>query len=144
MFKNLYPDSDHAGVMTTPQLFQCLRFTDANRAIAFFSAIGFQERLLVRDDQDPDGVVHAQFQWRDNGGIMFGSVRPDDDSVGHGHATTNLVLPSDDDVDAVLARALAAGATQDGPIRTPDHGGRSVAVVDFDGNLWHLDSYPGV
>lgn len=57
---------------------------------------------------------------------------------------TNLVLPNDDDVDAVLARALTAGATQRGPIRTPDHGGRSVAVVDFDGNVWHLDSYPGV
>ena len=64
--------------MTTPQLFHCLRYTDADRGIDFLQAIGFTTAMIVRDPDDATLVAHAQLAWRDNGGIMLGSVRDDD------------------------------------------------------------------
>ncbi|UAL29320.1 VOC family protein [Nocardioides rotundus] len=128
--------------MTTPQLYSCLRFTDAERAIDFVSALGFAEVLVVRSPDDPAIIEHAQFRWRDNGGIMLGSER---DGVGPtvGSGCVNLVVASDEDVDRVLAAALGAGGRQ---LNEPSHapyGGRNVAVADPEGNVWNIDSYPG-
>ena len=129
--------------MTKPQLFACLRFADCDAGIAFVEALGFTERLVVRDPEQPGLIPHAQFHWRDNGGIMFGSDRPGGVGPAPGTACIDLVVASDDEVDAVLSRALAAGARQLTEITEPDHGGRSVAVADPDGNIWNIDSYPG-
>ncbi len=63
--------------MTTPQLYACLRYTDAEAAISFVTALGFTERMVVRDESDPAVVQHAQFRWRKQGGIMFGTDRTD-------------------------------------------------------------------
>lgn len=129
--------------MTKPQLFASLRFTDCVAGIAFVEALGFTERLVVRDPEDPGVIHHAQYQWRDNGGIMFGSDRPGGIGPTPGSACIDLVVASDDEVDAVLGRALAVGARQLTEITEPDHGGRSVAVADPEGNIWNIDSYPG-
>ena len=51
--------------MTTPQLYACLRYHDAEAVISFVTALGFTERLVVRDESDPSLVQHAQFRWRD-------------------------------------------------------------------------------
>lgn len=95
--------------MTTPQLFHCLRYTDADRGIDFLQAIGFTTAMIVRDPDDATLVAHAQLAWRDNGGIMLGSVRDDDPHYGPG--ICNLVVASDEDVDSLFAAALAHGAT---------------------------------
>ncbi|WP_347349099.1 VOC family protein [Nigerium sp.] len=132
--------------MTKPQLFTCMAFADADAAIEFLTALGFAEVLVVRDPDDPATVVHAQFRWRDNGGLMFGSVRPDDElgfAQEPGLGRCNLVVASDEEVDATLARAVAAGATVVQEPHHPPHGGRSTAVRDPEGNLWNIDSYPG-
>lgn len=132
--------------MTTPQLYHCLRYTDAAKAIEFLSAVGFEERLVVRDETDPSIVVHAQFQWRDNGGLMFGSIRGDvkDDVFRPGVGVANIVVESDEAVDALVERALEVGATLAQEPMNPPHGGRMAGVKDFDGNYWNIDSYPGV
>ena len=129
--------------MTKPQLFTCMAFADADAAIEFLTALGFAEVLGVRDPDDPATVVHAQFRWREHGGIMFGTER--DGGVGPkpGTACVNLVVPTDADVDRTLARALAAGARQISPVDEPPHGGRCVAVVDAEGNIFNIDSYQG-
>ncbi|OYN85123.1 VOC family protein [Parenemella sanctibonifatiensis] len=129
--------------MTKPQLFQCLRYQDADAAIRFLTALGFTEAFVVRDEKDPAVIVHAQFRWRDNGGIMFGSTRGDGNDSSFSKAYTNLVVASDAEVDATLARALSAGGTQLSEITEPDHGGRTVTISDPEGNRWNLDSYPG-
>lgn len=132
--------------MTKSQLFSCLTFADADRGIEFLKALGFTERIVVRDPDDPSQVRHAQFRWRDTGGVMFGSVRADDEV---GFATTpgvgriNLVVASDDDVDATLQRALEAGGRLVQEPQHPPYGGRSAAVADPEGNLWNIDSYEG-
>ncbi len=129
--------------MTQPQLFQCFRFTDADRAITFLRALGFVEQLTVRDPDDPSIVQHAQFRWRENGGIMFGSDRDGGVGPATGVGCCNIVVASDEEVDATLQRALEAGGTQLNDVNEPPHGGRNVAVTDPEGNIWNIDSYPG-
>ncbi|WP_232547681.1 VOC family protein [Propioniciclava soli] len=130
--------------MTTPQLYACLKYRDADAALAFLRALGFSERLVVRDDTNPAVVHHAQLQWRDTGGVMLGSAGAGADWMTPGSTTVNLVVAEDADVDAVLAAGMAAGGRV---LSAPDaapHGGRNAALADPEGNAWNLDSYPGV
>lgn len=129
--------------MTKPELFACLRYTNAEAAIGFLTALGFTEVLVVIDDETPGLIHHAQYRWRDNGGIMFGTDRADGVGPRPGTACINLVVASDADVDAILASALRAGGSQITDIKEPEHGGRTVAVTDPEGNIFNLDSYPG-
>lgn len=128
--------------MTTPQLFHCVRYTDADRGIAFLEAIGFTAALIVREPEDSSNVVHAQLNWRDNGGVMLGSARGDDARYGTG--VCNLVLASDEEVDSLFATALQHGATVVTEPNAAPHGGRNACVADFEGHWWNLDSYAGV
>lgn len=132
--------------MTKAQLFHCLSYTDADKGIEFLKALGFTERCVVRDPDHPATVQHAQFHWRDNGGVMFGSVRENDEvsfASTPGVGRCNLVVASDEEVDATLQRALAAGGRLvNGPLHPP-YGGRCAAVADPEGNLWNIDSYEG-
>ena len=130
-----------------PQLYACLRYSDADRAIQLLTALGFTESLVVRDEQNPAIIHHAQFRWRDNGGIMFGSKREDHQEGGKANldritACCNIVVPSDADVDRVLEAGRPFGEVGQEP-HHPDHGGRSALLIDFEGNLWNIDSYPG-
>ncbi|WP_342371723.1 VOC family protein [Propioniciclava soli] len=130
--------------MTTPQLYACLRYRDADAALTFLHALGFTERLVVRDDTDASVVHHAQLQWRDTGGVMFGSAGVGADWIKPGNATVNLVVADDAEVDAVLAAGLAAGGRVLSEPDAAPHGGRNAALADPEGNAWNLDSYPGV
>lgn len=132
--------------MTKSQLFACLAFADADRGIEFLKALGFTERLIVRDPDDPSHVVHAQFRWRDNGGLMVGSVRPGDDrefAPKPGGGRINLVVAGDDEVGATLQRAVAAGGRVVAEVEHQPYGGCCGAVADPEGNMWNIDSYEG-
>lgn len=126
-----------------PQLFQCFRFTDTQQALDYMLALGFTEKLVVRDDQSR--ITHAQLQWRDNGGVMFGPVMDDasDERLPAGGHICNLVVTSDDAVDEIFQKALDAGASVDAEPSHPPYGGRTASVVDFDGNFWSFGSYEG-
>jgi uncharacterized glyoxalase superfamily protein PhnB len=134
--------------MTKPTVFHCLAFRDADAGMAFLTSLGFEERLIVRHENDPTHVVHAEFHWGANGAIMFGSARRLDESD-HGWerrvgvASCYLVVPTDADVDAAYERALAAGATSRIEPRDEDYGGRGCGVTDPEGNQWSIGSYPG-
>lgn len=128
----------------TTTLFHSLAFADVERGISFLKALGFAEKGIYRDQQDPSKVLHAQFDWRDSGGVMFGSSSPDDPhKSGVGQARCYLVVAADSDVDEVHARALAAGGST---LREPadmEYGGRGSTVLDPEGNQWSIGSYPG-
>lgn len=126
-----------------PQLYACLRCKDADAVINFLTALGFTERLVVRDPDDPTTIHHAQLQWRANGGLMLGSDRDGGFGPTPGAACINIVVATDDDVDATVQRAVAAGGRQLGDVHQPDHGGRTAAVTDPEGNIVNIDSYPG-
>lgn len=130
--------------MTTPPppgVWPAFRARDAHGLIRFLvDALGFEEVLVVPDG---DGVAHAELAWPPGGGVMLGSVRDDPDDAwpaGPGTAAVYLVT---DDVDAVHARAVAAGAVSVREPNDPPHGGRESSLRDPEGNLWSLGTYRG-
>lgn len=131
---------------TKPQLFHSLTYADADRGLAFLTALGFEQILIVRNDADPRRIEHAELRWRDSGGIMLGSIRqegPHGTAGTAGRARCYLVVPTDAGVDATFEKALANGATAiEGPADQP-YGGRSATVADPEGNQWSVGSYPG-
>ena len=90
------------------KLWHSMAFADADRMIAWLTAIGFTEHATYRDETDPSVVVHAEWLWPGGGGIMFGSRRPDGAIDNVGGSAAYLVT---DDPDGVFERAVAAGAT---------------------------------
>ncbi|MNF39158.1 Glyoxalase-like domain protein [compost metagenome] len=123
----------------------CLRYRDAPAAIAWLCrTFGFVEHLVVAEQ---DGsIAHAQLSLG-GGMVMLGSVRDNDygrqlqqpDEVGGlGSQGIYLVVA---DVDAVHARALAAGATIVLPLKDEDYGGRGFSCRDPEGHLWSIGSY---
>ena len=132
--------------MREPTVFHSLSYDDAPAAIEFLStAFGFVPNGVHPHPDDPAKVLHAQLDWPPGGGIMLGSSGRHDetwvDAVGHGHCY--CVTETDQDVDAVFDRAVAAGATV---VRRPedqDYGGRSCALRDPEGNQWSFGSYRG-
>lgn len=136
------------GYMTNhPTLFHTLTFRDADAGIEFLKSVGFSERQVVRNPDDPNIVEHAQFNWGDCGGVMFGSYRPSETEGYERHVGVGgcyLVVPTDEDVDTAYERALAAGAEGTQPPSDQDYGGRSCTVKDAEGNQYSIGSYAGV
>lgn len=130
---------------TKPQAFHCLTYADTNQGLAFLTAIGFAEAILVRNEDNPDFIEHAELRWRDNGAVMLGSTRPDSPlEKAAGHAACYLVVPTDTDVDTTYSVALDNGAQSIEPPADRPFGGRMATVSDHEGNLWSFGSYAGV
>lgn len=147
MSKTARREPREAGAMTKPTLYHTLSFDDADAGLSFLTALGFTERLVVRNTDDPTVIEHAQMTWGDCGGVMFGSARrPDDDGTYErrvGVGSCYLVVASDADVAATYQRALAAGGRGTQPPTDQDYGGRSCTVQDAEGNQFSIGSYAG-
>ncbi|BAN47400.1 VOC family protein [Metapseudomonas resinovorans] len=123
----------------------CLRYRDALAAITWLcNTFGFVEHLVV---SEADGsIAHAQLS-HGNGMVMLGSVRDNDygrllrqpdETGGLGTQAIYLVVA---EVDAVHARALAAGASIVLPLKDEEYGGRGFTCRDPEGHLWSIGSY---
>jgi uncharacterized protein len=117
-----------------------LGVSDLARSRAFYEALGWTS------DSDPEGDV-VFFQ---AGGMvlaLWGRAQLTEDSVaddrgGYGGVTLAYNTRSRAEVDAVVARAAAAGATIG---RSPDGtfwGGYSAIVLDPDGHPWEIAYNP--
>jgi predicted lactoylglutathione lyase len=104
---------------------------DLARARSFYEALGWREPL------QPDGEV-AFFQ---AGGIVFGLWTR---LGGHGAPGIELAhnVRSPEEVDALLAEAVRAGATIVRPAAHPEWGGYSGAFADPDGYVWEVAYNP--
>lgn len=137
-----------------PTVWPAFRAKDARRLITFLvDAFGFEETAVTADG---DVVVHAELRWPGGGGVMLGSERDDAERDGSGAggsggawpttsgATgTYVVVSSAEAVDALHARASAAGAEiLFGPL-DQDYGSREFAARDPEGNLWSFGTYRG-
>lgn len=138
--------------MTQRTLYHSLQFRDPAAAARFLEAVGFTRAAWHTDPDDESIVVHAQYNWRDTGGVMFGSVDRKDHgrdaeasgwSRSSGHGQCYCVVESDEEVDRVYRAALAAGASSIQEPISPDYGGRSCSVRDAEGNQWSFGSYAG-
>lgn len=126
-----------------PTVWPCLRFADAPAAVRLLvDVFGFTEALVVPDD-DGD-IVHAELRWPEGGAVMLGSTKR---KLGGTH---DKILPGvtavyvvTDDVDAVYARAKAAGLEIAEDLHDTDYGSHTFTACDAEGNMWTFGTYRG-
>jgi PhnB protein len=128
------PEGYHA---VTPYLIA----KDAARAIAFYQkAFGAKELFRMAR---PDGrVEHAELQIGDSR-IMLADESPElgarsPQSIGGTPVTIHLYV---DDVDAVVKRAVDAGAQLMRPIADQFYGDRNGSVADPFGHMWWISTH---
>jgi uncharacterized glyoxalase superfamily protein PhnB len=111
-----------------------LTFHHGGESLRFLvEALGFE---VVGEQRGDDGVVHAELR-RGDALVMGG------DGEARAGAAPGLYLVVDD-VDAVFARATAAGAEVVHEPEETEWGTRRARVRDLDGHEWSLGTYqPG-
>lgn len=129
-----------------PTVWPVLHYDRTNEALGFLvEAFGFTEALSVTDD-DGD-AVHVELRWPQGGALVFGSTKHTDGVHRGLRAGSAAVYVVSDDVDAVHARALRAGAQiVEAPHETAFGSGvptRAFAARDPEGNLWTFGTYRG-
>ena len=121
----------------------CLVYDDALEAIRFLvDAFGFDERIVVKDDDDPSAIHHAELRWPEGGGVMLGSA---------GRGSTLSGVPSGagavyvvtDHPDELRDRAVAAGAELVRDLQDEEYGSRGFTVRDPAGTSWSFGTYRG-
>jgi uncharacterized glyoxalase superfamily protein PhnB len=125
----------------------CLRYRDARRMIGWLCEVfGFHPQAVHEDGAG--GIAHAQLTLG-SGMVMLGSAREGDDPFGRvqstpaalGGRTTQSPYLVVADADAVLRRAVAAGAEIVIPIRDEEYGGRGFSCRDPEGHPWNIGTY---
>ena len=117
-----------------------LGVTDIKRACAYYEAIGWVAENVMEDVAFYD-MGGAKFGFFKRDMLAAEQGRPEAD-LGTGAMTLAQNFPSEAEVDAQFARALAAGATQvTKPVKTA-WGGYSGYVADPDGHIWEFAHNP--
>ena len=123
-------------------LFGYLSYRDAQAAIAWLEAIGFE--TTTRQGGDDGAVVHAELRLND-AVIMLATADADyavPPLVGRSTGSGLYVLV--DDVAATYAAAIGAGATSVFEPETTEWGSRRARVLDREGHEWSFGNYePG-
>ena len=81
------------------KLWHTMSFADADKMIAWLTAIGFTEHATYRDEDDPSVVVHAEWLWPGAAGSCSAPARPTAPIDNVGRSAAYLVT---DDPDARL------------------------------------------
>jgi uncharacterized glyoxalase superfamily protein PhnB len=122
-----------------PWLMPYLVVRDADAALDFYQkAFGLAKRMVM---PGPDGkTMHAEMAWHD-AAIMLGPEHAGADSPYKAPVTTGVhpavgLYLYCDDVDALFARATAAGAKAVRPPADMFWGDRMCSVTDPDGHSW--------
>ena len=126
--------SGYAGV--TPYLI----VRDAERALAFYQEV-FNAKETLRLDY-PDGkVAHAELAIGE-GYVMLSEEMPERfrGPLSFGGTPVSLLVYVRD-VDAVYAKAIAAGAENKSPVADQFYGDRSGTIVDPFGHVWSIATH---
>lgn len=121
-----------------PRLLPYLAVSDAAKAIEVYGRVfGMSERYRLAM---PDGRIgHAELEL-DGLRLLLADEFPELDILGpssRGGTTVHLLLYVED-VDAVVARALEEGFTQQGETTDQFHGDRAAKLLDPFGHRWLL------
>ena len=120
------------------ELFAYLCVSDSARAIAFYSTVfGATEKFRLTE---PDGRIgHAELDF-DGVTVMLSDEYPELNIVGpiRLQGTSVTIHLHVDDADAVIARAVDAGATLDMAPRDQFYGERSGVIRDPFGHRWNI------
>jgi PhnB protein len=114
---------------------------DAARALEFYKqALGATERMRL---EMPGGQIgHAEIQFGDSV-VMLADEFPQMGCHGpeHHHGSPVSLHVYVTDADAVVARAVAHGATVQRPVQNQFYGDRSGAIVDPFGHVWNIATH---
>jgi catechol 2,3-dioxygenase-like lactoylglutathione lyase family enzyme len=119
---------------------------DMRRSIAFYEALGFARKFRATGEAvaffDTGATVLGLFPWRE---LARDVTQPDNPRPA---AFRGITLAwncnSAEEVDAVLAFAIANGASLLKPAHTTDYGGYSGYFADPDGHAWEVVVAPGI
>lgn len=114
----------------------------SSRATLDFYVRAFGAELVAAHPPEGDDVAHAELRLG-GGSIMCGTGREGGLDQPPGGSSTYWVLDRDEEVDAVHARATAAGAVSVFGPHDESYGGRHCTVRDPDGNAWTFGTYRG-
>ena len=128
--------------MTVPNRISIITFgvADLARSIAFYESLGWTNSATVPSIAffEMQGSVFGLYEWS----ALADDAKVPADGTGFRGVTLAMNLASTDEVDAVFAEWVAAGATaQVGP-HTAFWGGYSSYVADPDGHLWEIAHNP--
>lgn len=101
------------------------------------------ELLAIYPEDAADVVHHAELRLGD-GRVMAGTPREEGLQHEVGGASMYWVLDEPSEVDAIHARAVAAGAESVFAPYDADYGGRHCTLRDPDGHAWSFGTYRGV
>ena len=139
-----HPGATGTGPVATPpppQVWPTLRARDARALIRFLvDVVGFQETAVYGTG---DVVEHAQLSWPAGGGIMLGSARSTPQDLWALQPGTFGAYVVTDELEALYARVLAAGAEITQELHDTDYGGGSFVLRDAEGNHWSFGTYRG-
>lgn len=90
-------------------------------------------------------IAHAELSWPAGGGVMVSSRDRNSEENEFDRLADQLssVYLVHDDLDALLARAVAAGASVVRELREEDYGSHGFTVADPEGNYWSVGTYRG-
>ena len=123
-----------------------LRYRNAPAMIEWLCRVfGFEKQLVV---PGPEGVVlHSQLTFG-NGMIMIGSVASgtaasnllkQPDEIGGAETQASYLLVTD--IEAIYARAQAAGARMLIELEDKGFGGKGFCCADPEGHIWHVGTF---
>jgi len=95
----------------------------------------------LRRFSNDDGSIHVSEMTIDGALFHFHEERPDAGHLSPEHAKgiTTIIGLMVADVDAMMTRALAAGATLRSPAQSYDYGYRQGQVIDPFGHVWQIE-----
>jgi uncharacterized glyoxalase superfamily protein PhnB len=141
-----------AGMTTTfaknckSSVIPALRYRNAQAMIEWLcETFGFEKQAVYAGPDDI--VMHAQLAFG-NGMIMIGSVDNETpasklfkqpDEIGGAETQSPCLIVSD--IDAIYARAKAAGARMVMELEEKDYGGKGFTCSDPEGHIWHVGTY---
>jgi PhnB protein len=139
------PEEAKMAVKAIPEGYRSLTpyliVADGNAAIAFYQNV-FGAKLRMRLEGPGGKLGHAELEIG-NSLVMLadehremGALAPP--TIGGTPVGLHLYL---DDVDAVAAKAVAAGATLKRPVESQFYGDRLGSIVDPFGHLWHISTH---
>ena len=119
--------------------------TDFARSVRFYSDLGFERRMKATGDEiaffDAGGLIIGLFRWDMLAEDAQIPVEPRPQAFRG--ITLAQMCRTDAEVDATMAKALAAGATLLKPARTTSFGGYSGYFADPAGHAWEAVRAPG-
>lgn len=132
---------DESGMRELQQIFPIIRYRDGDAAIPWLlDAFGITEKVVERGD---DGALqHVELRCGGDVFILseFSDSPRDWESVA-GEPGCTAIYVAIEDVDAMHARAVAAGARIARPLQDQEYGSREFTARDLEGNSWSFGTY---